>query len=167
MTGINLSLPGITVKVKRSDDADPDIPLPAYETKGAAGMDLCANFGTDLRRRPVSLMPMGRALIPTGLSLEIPDGFEGQVRPRSGLALRHGITVANAPGTIDSDYRGQVSVILINLGTKTYEISHGDRIAQLVLAPVIRIHWALTDTLDDTPRGSGGFGSTGKNRKAP
>lgn len=165
MNGIRLSPPGVVVNVMRSEDADPDIPLPAYETKGAAGMDLCANFGTDLRRRPVSLMPMGRALIPTGLSLEIPEGFEGQVRPRSGLALRHGITVANAPGTIDSDYRGQVSVILINLGPKVYEISHGDRIAQLILAPVIRIDWNLTRSLDETTRGTGGFGSTGKNKK--
>jgi dUTP pyrophosphatase len=163
--GIKLSLPGLNVRVVRVESADRDIPLPRYETGGAAGMDLFANFGPDRRKRGVTLMPNGRALIPTGIKMAIPRGFEGQVRPRSGLALKHGITVANAPGTIDSDYRGQVGVILINLGTETHEINHGDRIAQLVLAPVTHIEWVETQTLDETERGSGGFGSTGFARR--
>lgn len=159
--GINLAVPAVNVRITRSEDADTEIPLPRYETKGAAGMDICANFGSDTRRRGVTLMPSGRALIPTGLCFAIPHGFEIQVRPRSGLALKHGITVANAPGTIDSDYRGPVGVILINLGHEVFEIQHGDRVAQIVLAPVNRIEWTETKELDETERGARGFGSTG------
>ncbi|MEL6584210.1 MAG: dUTP diphosphatase [Pseudomonadota bacterium] len=165
MSGIKLSIPGVGVQITRIESADPDIPLPQYESAGAAGMDIYANFGLDRRKKGVTLMPGGRALIPTGIRLAIPRGFEAQVRPRSGLALRNGITVANAPGTIDSDYRGQVGVILINLGRETFEVNHGDRVAQIVLAPVTRMEWVETDNLDETERGSGGFGSTGLSRR--
>ncbi|MEM6440370.1 MAG: dUTP diphosphatase, partial [Pseudomonadota bacterium] len=120
-------------------------------------LDLLANLPAGEK----TLAPGARALIPTGLALEIPPGYEAQVRPRSGLALRKGLTVANAPGTIDSDYRGEVGVILINLGPEPAEIAHGDRVAQLVLAPVCRLAWVETDALSDTARGAGGFGSTG------
>ena len=162
MNGIKLSVPGLDVRVVRMPESDPDIPLPRYATKGAAGMDLCANFGTNKRGRGVTLMPGGRALIPTGIAVEIPRGYEMQVRPRSGLALRHGVTIANAPGTIDSDYRGEVGVILINMGHDPFDIGHGDRIAQIVLAPVTQVNWLEADALSKTPRGAGGFGSTGK-----
>lgn len=163
MSGLKLSVPSQDVRVSRTRDSDGDIPLPRYATKGAAGMDLYANFDTNKRGRGVTLMPGGRALIPTGLMMEIPRGFEMQVRPRSGLALRHGVTVANAPGTIDSDYRGEIAVILINLGHETFDITHGDRIAQIVLAPVTHVSWVETVKLDKTERGAGGFGSTGRN----
>jgi dUTP pyrophosphatase len=135
-----------------------DLPLPAYETPGAAGMDLRAAVADD---EPVILRPGARAAAPTGLALALPEGFEGQVRPRSGLAARHGVTVLNTPGTIDSDYRGEVKVILINLGEEDFTIRRGDRIAQLVIAPVTRARWAEVATLDETARGDGGFGSTG------
>ena len=131
-------------------------PLPAYETAGAAGMDLRAALSS-----PLVLAPGERAAVPTGLKLAIPTGFEGQVRPRSGLALKRGLTVANAPGTIDSDYRGEVKVILINLGAEPVEITAGMRVAQLVIAPVVQARLAVTGALDDTDRGPGGFGSTG------
>ena len=130
--------------------------LPVYETEGAAGMDLRALLDADL-----VLLPLGRAKIPTGLFLEIPDGYEGQVRPRSGLAVRGGITVLNAPGTIDCDYRGEVEIILVNLGSQPCTVKNGDRIAQLVIAPVCRAGICETDSLGTTARGSGGFGSTG------
>jgi dUTP pyrophosphatase len=133
-----------------------DLPLPAYETAGAAGLDLRAAID-----RPVSLAPGERRLVPTGLAMQLPEGFEGQVRPRSGLALRHGVTVLNAPGTVDSDYRGEVSVVLINLGDEPFRIARGDRIAQLVVAPVSRVHLSEVDALDRTARGAGGYGSTG------
>lgn len=161
MNGLKLSVPGVNIRVIRTADSDIDIPLPRYATKGAAGMDVYANFGSNKRGRGVTLMPSGRALIPTGLNIEIPRGFEMQIRPRSGLALRHGVTVANAPGTIDSDYRGEIGVILVNLGHNTFDVSHGDRIAQLVLAPVTQVSWVETTKLSKTERGSGGFGSTG------
>ena len=135
-----------------------DLPLPAYETADAAGMDLRAAVPADA---PLVLPPGGRTAVPTGLSFAIPSGFEGQVRPRSGLALKSGISQANTPGTIDADYRGEVKVILINLGTEDFTINRGDRIGQLIIAPVIQATWAEVDNLDETARGAGGFGSTG------
>ena len=131
-----------------------DLPLPAYETAGAAGMDLRA-------AEDMTLSPGARALVPTGLSIALPEGYEAQVRPRSGLAVKHGVTVLNAPGTIDSDYRGEVKVPLINHGQQDFVIGRGDRIAQLVIAPVTRIAWSEVEVLDDTARGAGGFGSSG------
>ena len=128
--------------------------LPEYATAGAAGMDV-------LSAEDVTLVPGARHAVATGLALAIPAGFEIQVRPRSGLALKHGISVPNAPGTIDSDYRGELKVILINLGTADFAVRRGDRIAQLVLAPVVRASWLKVDELDETARGEGGFGSTG------
>jgi len=132
-----------------------DLPLPAYATAGAAGMDVVAAEET-------TLVPGARAAIATGFALAIPNGYEVQVRPRSGLALKHGVTCLNTPGTIDSDYRGEVKVILANLGQETFQIRRGDRIAQLVPAPVQRAELIEADTLDETLRGSGGFGSTGR-----
>lgn len=131
------------------------LPLPTYATEGAAGLDLRADV-------PVRLLPGERALVPTGLALAIPPGFEGQVRPRSGLALRDGVTCLNSPGTIDSDYRGEVGVILANLGQKPVELKRGDRIAQLVVAPVARAELAEVPELPPTSRGAGGFGHTGR-----
>ena len=128
--------------------------LPEYATAGAAGMDVLA-------AEDVTLVPGARHAVATGLALAIPAGFEIQVRPRSGLALKHGISVPNSPGTIDSDYRGELKVILINLGTADFAVRRGDRIAQLVLAPVVRASWLKVDELDETARGEGGFGSTG------
>jgi dUTP diphosphatase len=145
----------LTVRVKRLPHAD-GLPLPAYETAGAAGLDLRAAIA-----EPMSLPPGGRALVPTGLIIELPEAHEGQVRPRSGLAARHGITVLNAPGTIDSDYRGEVKVILVNLGDMAFTIEPGSRIAQLVVAPVTRANLVEAETLEDSARGTGGFGSTG------
>jgi dUTP pyrophosphatase len=132
--------------------------LPSYETAGAAGMDLRAAVPDD---RPILLLPQKRALVPTGLVLEIPEGFEGQVRPRSGLALKHGITCLNTPGTIDSDYRGEVKVLLVNLGEDDFEITRGMRIAQLLVAAVARAAVEERGAANSTLRGSGGFGSTG------
>ncbi len=132
------------------------LPLPVYATEGAAGMDVVAALDADLE-----LAPGGRAAVPTGLAMAIPPGFEVQVRPRSGLAHKHGLTVANAPGTIDSDYRGEVKVVLVNLGADPIIIARGMRIAQLVPAPVTRAMLQVVATLDDTARGTGGFGSTG------
>ena len=133
-----------------------DLPLPAYETEGAAGLDLRAAISGSL-----SLVPGERALVPTGLAMQLPAGFEGQVRPRSGLAFKHGVTCLNTPGTIDSDYRGPLGVILLNAGSAAFTVGHGDRIAQMVVAPVIRATFAMGDALDETARGTGGFGSTG------
>jgi len=141
-------------------DADRSLPLPAYQTAGAAGADVCANFPPEAREG-ITLAPGARALLPTGLCMAIPAGFEVQVRPRSGLALKHGVTVANAPGTIDSDYRGPLGVILVNLGSEPFHIAHGDRIAQLIVAPVVQAGFDLAESLDETARGAGGFGSTG------
>jgi len=132
------------------------VPLPAYQTEGSAGMDLCAAI-----EKPVTLAPGERRLIPTGLSLEIPAGYEGQVRPRSGLALKHGIGMVNAPGTIDSDYRGPVGVLLVNLGSEPFTIQPLSRIAQLVVARVERAEVELVTALSESERGAGGFGSTG------
>lgn len=135
-----------------------DLPLPAYQSELAAGLDLLAAVPADA---PIALAPGARALVPTGIALALPPKYEAQVRPRSGLAARHGITVLNAPGTIDADYRGEVQVLLVNLGQDDVTISRGMRIAQVVLAPVSRARLVEAATLDDTSRGSGGFGSTG------
>lgn len=134
------------------------LPLPAYETGHAAGMDLRAAVP---EAAPLRLAPGARALIPTGLAIALPEGFEAQVRPRSGLALRHGITCLNSPGTIDADYRGELQVLLINHGAEPFEIHRGERIAQLVIAPVARAEWRLVEALPESGRGAGGFGSTG------
>jgi dUTP pyrophosphatase len=137
--------------------------LPAYQTKGSAGLDLLAALGA---QRPLTLAPGARALVPTGLVLELPQGYEAQVRPRSGLALNYGITVLNSPGTIDSDYRGEVGVVLANLGHAPFEIRRGERIAQLVVSPVTRAELVEVAEVSDTARGDGGFGSTGKSAPA-
>jgi dUTP pyrophosphatase len=133
-----------------------DLPLPSYATTQSAGLDLMAAVSGE-----VSLAPGARQLIPTGLAIALPAGFEAQVRPRSGLALKHGITVLNSPGTIDADYRGEVQVLLINHGAQPFIIRRGDRIAQMVVAPVTQIAWNIVERLDETERGSGGYGSTG------
>ena len=133
-------------------------PLPTYETKNSAGMDLRAF----LPEGPITLEPMQRGLVPTGLDMEIPEGYEGQVRPRSGLAIKNGVTVLNSPGTVDADYRGQVCVILINLSDKPFTINSGDRIAQMVIAQCEQMEPVLVETLTETERGAGGFGHTGK-----
>ncbi len=145
----------ISIEVKQLPHAA-DLPLPEYQSEGAAGMDIMAAIET-----PVSLAPMQRALIATGLQFALPVGYEAQMRPRSGLALKHGITVLNSPGTIDSDFRGEVAVLLINLGSETFEVSRGMRIAQLVIAPAARAFLTKVEILSATGRGSGGFGSTG------
>ena len=141
--------------------ADRALPLPAYQTAGAAGADLCANFPPETRETGLTLAPMERRIVATGIRVEIPSGYEMQIRPRSGLALKHGITLPNTPGTIDSDYRGPLGVSLINLGADPYTIRHGDRVAQAIIAPVLRATFTVVDALDDTDRGAGGFGSTG------
>jgi dUTP pyrophosphatase len=133
-------------------------PLPAYETAGAAGMDLRASL-----EQPVTLAPLERVLVPTGLFIELPIGFEAQVRPRSGLAAKKGVTVLNSPGTIDADYRGEIKVILVNLSNEPFVVEDGERVAQLVIARHERVEWSLTTSLEETERGAGGFGSTGKN----
>jgi dUTP pyrophosphatase len=151
----------ITVKIKKLSHYDESFPLPSYETTGAAGADVRASLGTSEK---MLLKPGERVLVPTGLSMEIPHGYEVQVRPRSGLSFKTGLMVLNSPGTIDSDYRGEVKIILGNLGTKEEIINHGDRVAQLVLSPVIQACYELTtEELSITDRGAGGFGSTGKN----
>ncbi|NOR26861.1 MAG: dUTP diphosphatase [Desulforhopalus sp.] len=137
-------------------DKERDLQLPSYETVGAAGMDVEAGV-----RDSLTIQPGERVLIPTGFSIALPDGYELQVRPRSGLAVRHGVTIVNSPGTIDADYRGEVKVALINLGQEPYIIQRGDRIAQLVLAPVVRATFQEVTALDETERNSGGFGHTG------
>ncbi len=149
----------VAIRVIREDGADPSIPLPSYETAGAAGADVRANLPGGAT---VMLEPGQRALVPTGLRIEIPQGFEVQVRPRSGLALKHGITLPNTPGTIDSDYRGPLGVIVLNAGQERFEITHGERIAQLVVAPVVQATFETADALSETGRGAGGFGSTGR-----
>lgn len=148
------------IGIKRTSEADVALPLPAYATAGAAGADLRANFPA-AQRDGVELAPGRRALIPTGLILEIPEGWEIQLRPRSGLALKQGVTLLNTPGTIDSDYRGPVGVIMINLGADTCRIAHGDRIAQMVVAPAPQAILTEVHCVGDTARGAGGFGSTG------
>lgn len=144
----------VTVPVRRVRPSD--LPLPKYQTALSAGMDLLADLAED-----VALEPLDRRLIPTGLSIELPPGYEAQVRPRSGLALKQGLTCLNSPGTIDADYRGEVGVLLINLSKERVVLRRGDRIAQLVVAPVVRAEWQEVSTLGETGRGTGGFGSTG------
>ena len=154
-------MPDCVVRCSHEDWADKAIALPAYATSGAAGADVRANFPDTDRANGIELAPGQRALIPTGLRVEIPTGYEMQLRPRSGLALKQGLTLLNTPGTIDSDYRGPLGVILINLGQKAVQVSHGDRIAQAIVSPVIQAQFASFDTLSDSDRGVGGFGSTG------
>jgi dUTP pyrophosphatase len=149
----------VILRVTREAGSDPEIPLPRYETAGAAGADLRANLPD---RGRIVLDPGARALVPTGLRIAIPEGFEVQVRPRSGLALKHGITLPNSPGTIDADYRGPLGIIVLNAGRETFVIAHGDRIAQMVVAPVLRAVFEMVADLDATDRGAGGFGSTGR-----
>jgi dUTP pyrophosphatase len=148
----------VEIKIKRLPHGE-GLPLPAYQSAGAAGLDLVAAVPADA---PLLLPPGGRALIPTGLALELPEGFEAQARPRSGLALHYGVTVLNAPGTIDSDYRGEIAVILINHGEQPFEIARGARIAQLVIAPVTQARLVVVEDVAATLRGEGGFGSTGR-----
>ncbi len=148
----------VTILVQREPGADPGLPLPEYQTAGAAGADLRADLGGG----QLELAPGQIALVPTGLRVQIPDGYEMQIRPRSSLALKHGLGLPNSPGTIDSDYRGPLGVIMINLGQVPYTIQHGERIAQAVIAPVTRAAYVMAETLDQTARGEGGFGSTGR-----
>jgi len=145
----------VRLKVTRVGGRGAPLDLPRYETEHAAGLDLRAD-------EAVALAPGERALVPTGLSLEIPPGYEGQVRPRSGLAARHGVTLLNAPGTVDADYRGEVKVILVNHGQEAVRFERGERVAQLVIAPVARATLEVAEALGDTGRGAGGFGSTGR-----
>lgn len=149
------------VRVSWDEGADRALGLPAYATAGAAGADIRANLPVEMREAGLVLAPMERRVVPTGLRAEIPEGYEIQVRPRSGLALKHGITLPNTPGTIDSDYRGPLGVLLVNLGAEPYVIRHGDRIAQLVVAPVVTAAFEAVDRLVGSARGEGGFGSTG------
>lgn len=149
----------VTIAFQWEADADRALGLPVYATDGAAGADLRANFPD---RGQVTLQPGGRVLIPTGLRLAIPAGYEVQIRPRSGLALKHGITLPNAPGTIDSDYRGPLGVIVLNAGDAPFTIAHGERIAQAVVAPVLRATFQAVEDLPPSDRGAGGFGSTGR-----
>ena len=150
------------LKILWEDWADTALPLPSYETPGAAGADIRANLRPEDRASGFTLDPMHRAIVPTGLRVEIPLGYEMQIRPRSGLAVKHGITLPNTPGTIDSDYRGPLGVALITLGAEPYTIQHGDRIAQMIIAPVVQVGFEVVEALSDTTRGEGGFGSTGK-----
>ena len=149
------------IRIEWLDGADRILPLPRYATEGAAGADVCANF-PEGDRGGVTLAPGGRALVPLGFRMEIPAGYEVQLRPRSGLALRHGITLPNAPGTIDWDYRGPVGVLVLNAGDAPFRIHHGNRIAQMVVAPVVRARFEADESLGETRRGAGGFGSTGE-----
>jgi len=145
----------VVIAVQRVRPAADPLPLPQYMTAGAAGMDLLADVAAE-----VELAPGARALVPTGLAVEIPEGFEAQVRPRSGLALRHGVTLLNTPGTIDADYRGEIQVLMVNLGQDPYVVCRGDRIAQLVIAPIAHATWREVGTLAPSGRGRGGFGHT-------
>ena len=145
---------GVLVRIKKKDER---VSLPRYESSGAAGMDLKAFIDAE-----ITIPPLGRAKVPTGLFIEVPLGYEAQVRPRSGLAVRQGVTILNAPGTIDSDYRGELEVILVNLGAEPFTLKNGDRIAQMVISPVARSSLLEASSLSETERGSGGFGSTGR-----
>jgi dUTP pyrophosphatase len=151
-----VEMQAVRVAVTRVRPDTEPLPLPRYMTSGAAGMDLLADVA-----EPVELVSGARALIPTGIAIEVPPGFEAQVRPRSGLALRHGVTLLNSPGTIDSDYRGEVQVLMINLGDQPYTVRRGDRIAQMIVAPVVHAELREVDGLNDSHRGPGGFGHTG------
>ncbi|MEO0729240.1 MAG: dUTP diphosphatase [Pseudomonadota bacterium] len=152
-----MSANSIELRVRRLAHSG-GLDLPAYQTEMAAGADLIAACGED---HPITIVPTARALVPTGLAIELPRGFEAQVRPRSGLALRHGLTVLNAPGTIDADYRGEIQVLLVNLGADPMTITRGMRIAQLVIAPVTQARFIAVNALDNTDRGSSGFGHSG------
>lgn len=149
------------IRFQRLEGADAAVALPSYETPGAAGADLRANLPAQSRATGLTLAPGARALVPTGLAMEIPQGYEVQLRPRSGLALKKGLTLLNTPGTVDADYRGAVGVIVINLGDQPVVIAHGERIAQMVVAPVVQASFETAETLSETARGTGGFGSTG------
>ena len=146
---------GVSVAVVFEDWADRAVPLPEYQTLGAAGADLRANLRPEDRAKGIVIAPMGRAVVPTGLRVAVPTGFEMQIRPRSGLAVKHGISLPNTPGTIDSDYRGPLGVPLINLGDQDFVVAHGERIAQLVVAPVVRAGFVVVEDLDGTARGAG------------
>jgi len=150
------------IRILWEDWADRSLPLPNYETAGAAGADIRANLMPEDRETGFTLDPMLRAVVPTGLRMEVPEGYEVQIRPRSGLALKHGISLPNTPGTIDSDYRGPLGVLLINYGRDPFLIRHGDRIAQMIVAPVVQARFDVVEALADTARGAGGFGSTGQ-----
>ena len=151
-----------TLRFLWEDWADRALGLPSYATLGAAGADIRANLRPEDRATGFILERMHRTIVPTGLRLEIPAGFEAQVRPRSGLALRHGISLPNTPGTIDSDYRGPLGVLLITLGAEPFTVRHGDRIAQMVVAPVLQARFEVVEALSETDRSEGGFGSTGR-----
>ena len=151
----------VTVAISWANGADSTLPLPSFKTDGSVGADLRANLSKDERSKGVLLKANSRMLVSTGFRLEIPQDYEAQIRPRSGLALKHGITLMNAIGTIDSDYRGIVGVILFNSSDKDFKISHGDRIAQMIIAPVVRANFVMAPKLTKTTRGSGGLGSTG------
>jgi dUTP pyrophosphatase len=152
----------VSVQITFIDGADTSQPLPDYETPNSAGMDLRVNLPEQTRETGILIAAGKRALVPTGLSIAIPAGYEAQIRPRSGLALKYGISIPNTPGTIDADYRGPIGVILINHGETDFHITHGDRIAQIIFAPVIQATWEPVKALDETTRGTGGFGSTGR-----
>ena len=152
---------GVVIAILREDWADPMVGLPDYATAGAAGADLRANLLPEDRAAGLILAPGARILVPTGMRVAIPEGYEMQIRPRSGLALKHWVGLPNSPGTIDSDYRGPLGVILVNFGQEDFVVRHGDRVAQAVIAPVIQARFAAVDSLDQTARGAGGFGSTG------
>jgi dUTP pyrophosphatase len=149
-------MPALRLRVRRVRKSAAPLPLPRYQSEHAAGMDLAADID-----EPVTLAPLERRAIPTGLSVEIPPGYEGQVRPRSGLALKHGIGCLNAPGTIDADYRGEIQVLLVNLSNSPFSLKRGDRVAQFVVTSVARAEWLEVEALEETSRGGGGFGSTG------
>lgn len=152
----------LTIKVMQEDWADPEVALPRYETTGAAGADLRANLRPEERAEGIVLAPMDRWIVATGLRVEIPEGYEMQIRPRSGLAFKHGVTLVNTPGTIDSDYRGPLGVLMVNLGAEPFRVTHGERIAQAVIAPVVQAAFDVGADLSDSARGAGGFGSTGQ-----
>jgi dUTP pyrophosphatase len=149
--------PGIKLRLQRLPHGE-GLPLPAYQSRHAAGLDLVAALP---QAEPLKLAPGQRALVPTGIVIELPPGYEAQVRPRSGLALKHGVTLLNSPGTIDADYRGEVMVLLVNLGQENFNVARGDRVAQLIVAPVTRVNIELVEETSGSERGQGGFGSTG------
>ncbi len=146
----------VLVQITREPGAE-DIPLPSYETQHAAGMDVRAAVS-----EPLTLEPGKRALVPTGLRIALPEGYEAQIRPRSGLAIKHGVILPNSPGTIDADYRGEIRIIIANLGEEPFVINRGDRIAQMIIAPVTKVEWQIVQSLSETQRGAGGFGHTGR-----
>ena len=147
----------LKIRITRVESGLKDIPLPAYATRGSSGMDIYASVEDDLH-----LQPGETTLVPTGIRIAVPEGFEAQVRPRSGLAIKHEIGILNSPGTIDSDYRGEVKIVITNFGKKEFIVRRGDRVAQLVISPVVRAIWEEVNSIDETERGEGGFGHTGK-----